>query len=294
MRYPTIRALTLGLVMTWTASGLLHAQTRADVATRRAIDTVNARVVRAYNGGDVATFARVYAPDATVLPANGAPIHGQPAIAQFWQGGWGAGIRNLKLTTDELDVHGASASEVGRYEFDLQPASGPAAHDRGKYIVLWKRNAQGAWQWYRDIFNSDVPAAAAPASATAAMAAMAAPGDTVWVVAYKVRPAMRAQYEGFVTRFWRTGLDYGAQHDPLVLSTFRHTRVLYPNRMNADSTYTYTFLMDPVVQGADYDIEKLLDRMLPVDRAAQEYQAFSESLATDRAEFQQFWTMKQH
>ena len=171
MRYPTARAATLGLVITCLTTGALHAQTRADVAARRAIDTVNAHFVRAYNAGDVAAFAQVYAPDATVLPANGAAIHGQPAIAEWWQGGWKMGIRNVKLTTDELEVHGNSAAEVGRYEFDVQPATGPAAHDHGKYIVLWKR-AKGAWQWHRDIFNSDLPAApsdSASADKTGAM-----------------------------------------------------------------------------------------------------------------------------
>jgi uncharacterized protein (TIGR02246 family) len=160
MRYPTIRAIGLGLFITSTAAGVLHGQARADAATRRAIDSVNAQVVRAYNAGDVAGFAQVYSSDATVLPPNGATIRGQPAIAKWWQGGHGAGIRNLKLTTDELEVHGNSASEVGRYEFDMKPANGPTSHDHGKYIVLWKRSPGGKWQWHRDIFNSDVAPAA--------------------------------------------------------------------------------------------------------------------------------------
>lgn len=160
MRYSITRAARLGLVFTCLASGALHAQTRATAAARRAIDSINAQVVRAYNAGDLATFIKVYTSDATVLPANREAIHGQAAIAEWWQGGWKMGVRNVKLTTDELEVHGNSASEVGRYELDVQPTSGAAAHDRGKYIVLWKRNAKGQWQWHRDIFNSDLPAAA--------------------------------------------------------------------------------------------------------------------------------------
>ena len=164
MRYPTIRVVRLGLVITCTAAGILHAQTRADARDRRAIEAVNARFVRAFNAGDAATAAQVYAPDATVMPPNGAPIVGQPAIVQYWQGGWKMGVRNVKLTSTELDVHGNSASEVGRYELDIQPATGAAGHDHGKYIVLWKRSAKGEWQWHRDIFNSDVPPAPAPAT----------------------------------------------------------------------------------------------------------------------------------
>lgn len=136
------------------------AQTRSTTAMRRAIDAVNDRYIKAFNAGDVSKFAQAYAPDATLMPSNSPPIHGQDAIAKYWQGGWTMGIRNVKLTTTEVYGSGKGAAEVGQYQLDIQPASGPVTHDHGKYIVLWKRSKSGAWQWYRDIFNSDVPAAA--------------------------------------------------------------------------------------------------------------------------------------
>lgn len=68
------------------------------------------------------------------------------------------GIRNVKLTTLEVELLGRTAAEVGQYEIDVKPASGTAMHDHGKYIVLWKRDAKGEWQLYRDIFNTDVAA----------------------------------------------------------------------------------------------------------------------------------------
>ena len=82
------------------------------------------------------------------------------------------------------------------------------------------------------------PSASSGAHASAS-SRQASPGDSVWVVVYEVRPDKRRDYEGFVTRFWRTGLDSGAPHDPTVLSAFRHTRVPYPARMNPDSTWSY-------------------------------------------------------
>jgi ketosteroid isomerase-like protein len=44
--------------------------------------------------------------------------------------------------------------------------SGPAANDRGKYVVVWKKQQDGSWKCIADIFNSDLPPAAAPAQAT--------------------------------------------------------------------------------------------------------------------------------
>jgi ketosteroid isomerase-like protein len=277
-------------------AGTVAAQSNASTRVRRTIDAVNTRYVDAYNRGDVAEFSRVYAPDATLMPSNSPAIHGSEPIRAFWQGGWSMGIRNVKLTTTEFAMQGNSVTEVGQYQFDIQPATGAPAHDHGKYVVLWQRNAHGEWKWYRDIFNSDVPAAAPPASGAASGSRMgaAAPGDTVWVAVYSVRPDKRSQYEGFITRFWHAGLDYGARRDASSLRAFRHTRVLYPNRMNRDSTYSYMFVMDPVMAGAEYDIQKLLQRMLRADEAAAEYRTFTESLASGKPNSQQFWTMRQH
>jgi uncharacterized protein (TIGR02246 family) len=166
--------MALALTVTC-AAGQLAAQERVRPSARSAIEAVNERYVAAYNAGDVATFARVYAPDATLMPSNSAPIQGHEAIGKFWQGGWKMGIRNVKLTTTELDVHGNSAAEVGQYQFDVQAGNGAATHDHGKYIVLWKRSPQGQWQWYRDIFNTDV--AAAPATTAGSSVAQAGKGD---------------------------------------------------------------------------------------------------------------------
>ena len=77
-------------------------------------------------------------------------------------------MRNVRLTTGELSTHGNEASEVGSYEIDMQAPDGTVAHDHGKYIVLWKRDAKGQWKWHRDIYNSDLPATPAPPANPAA------------------------------------------------------------------------------------------------------------------------------
>jgi ketosteroid isomerase-like protein len=133
---------------------------------RTAIAAVNARYLEMLNKGDVAGFARVYDDDATVMPPNMETVHGQPAIADWWQGGWNMGLRNLKLATTELFLHGDEATEVGTWTLDAPMADGSVSHDHGKFMVLWKRNAKGEWKWHRDIYNSDV---ALPAPAASGM-----------------------------------------------------------------------------------------------------------------------------
>ncbi len=131
----------------------MRAQFEAEVSdvdgVRRAIEATNARHTQAFNQGDVPGFARVYTEDARILPPDQEPVDGRAAIEQFWAGAaQQLGIRDLRLTSDEVEVVGERAYEQGRFEFAT--AQGPA---RGKYIVIWQREPGGEWRWHRDIWN---------------------------------------------------------------------------------------------------------------------------------------------
>ncbi len=92
----------------------------------------------------------------------------------------------------------------------------------------------------------------------------AAEGDTVWVLLNHIKYDKRQQFEKFIDEtFWPKAatLDAGDQ------MVFRQTRVLYPAKMNNDSTYTYVFIMDPVISGEDYSIEKFLRKMYGEEKA---------------------------
>jgi ketosteroid isomerase-like protein len=117
-------------------------------AVRSEIETVNRQFVDALNSGDFAGASRVYTEDARILPPDMAPTEGRQNIEQFWAGGvQQLGIRDVQLTTDELEVSGETAYEQGRYQFNTN--QGPA---QGKYVVIWKRTPEG-WRWHRDIWN---------------------------------------------------------------------------------------------------------------------------------------------
>jgi ketosteroid isomerase-like protein len=60
------------------------------------------------------------------------------------------------LKTVEVEQIGTTAIEVGSYT--LSGADG-AALDKGKYLVVWKKEGK-EWKLFRDIFNtSQAPAA---------------------------------------------------------------------------------------------------------------------------------------
>jgi ketosteroid isomerase-like protein len=118
-------------------------------AVRQETDRMNAQFVEAVNRGDAAAAAQVYTEDARILPPDMAPIEGREGIQNFWAGGLQQmGMRDVQLTTDELEVAGDQAYEQGRFRFNTN--QGPA---QGKYIVVWRRTPEG-WRWHRDIWNT--------------------------------------------------------------------------------------------------------------------------------------------
>jgi ketosteroid isomerase-like protein len=122
---------------------------------RQAIDNANAGFAAAINQGDVAAAMTVYTDDAKLLPPNYPAVTGRANIQAFWEGAAQAlGIKHVSMNTLEVEFIGDTAIEHGEYTLDL--ASG---QDKGKFIVVWKRQTDGSWKWHIDIFNSDLPAA---------------------------------------------------------------------------------------------------------------------------------------
>ena len=122
---------------------------------RAAIEAVNVKFGAAWGKKDAAALAALYTANATLLAPNAARVSGSQAILEFWKAGLSGAPPVGKLTTAEVEAHGDTAHEVGTYE--LSAADGKVM-DKGKYIVIWKREA-GQWKMHRDIWNSDMPAA---------------------------------------------------------------------------------------------------------------------------------------
>ena len=64
------------------------------------------------------------------------------------------GVKEIKLTTDDVTGNGELAGETGKYEMY---GNNNKLLDKGKYVVIWK-NENGEWKLYRDIWNTSMPA----------------------------------------------------------------------------------------------------------------------------------------
>jgi uncharacterized protein (TIGR02246 family) len=113
------------------------------------------RYVAAFNGGDAAAAAEAWAEDAKQFPPGAPPAAGRDAIRE--------GIRaiqqmspQLKLRSTDVLVEGNVAIETGTWSVKLQTPDGPV-EDGGPALRVWRRDADGVWRLYRDIWNSEQP-----------------------------------------------------------------------------------------------------------------------------------------
>lgn len=123
-------------------------------AIRQAIAAANDRFMDAFARRDAAGMAALYTADGQLMPAHSDFVNGTAAIQAFWQAAMEAGIAEATLQTIELEAHGDTANEIGAYSLS---ASDDQVLDRGKYVVIWKREG-GRWKLHRDIWNSSLPA----------------------------------------------------------------------------------------------------------------------------------------
>jgi len=127
---------------------LVGAAARSD-DTRESIESNNRDFAAAFLRGDAVAVAELYTVDAELLPPGAEAVAGRPAIAAFWKGAIDAGVKDLVLTTVQVESAGDLAYEVGKVR--LVAKDGQATEDR--YLVVWKRE-NGKWQLHRDIWNS--------------------------------------------------------------------------------------------------------------------------------------------
>jgi uncharacterized protein (TIGR02246 family) len=119
-------------------------------AVRKSVDEGNRKFCAAAGRKDFAGMAALYTNDAKVLPPDAPIVTGKKAIEEFWRSAAAAlGLTSVTLKTVDLEAAGDTACEVG--EADLTLSAGQA---KVKYVVVWRRGADGQWLLHRDIWNN--------------------------------------------------------------------------------------------------------------------------------------------
>ena len=120
--------------------------------SKAAIQKLNDEWTAAFNKGDGAAVAAMYAEDAYVLPPGADIVKGRAAIEAFWRGAVGQ-LGDARLTTlDVLPLSGTAAREIGTVT--LKTKAQPPQEIVGKYVVVWCRIGRD-WKLATDIWNTN-------------------------------------------------------------------------------------------------------------------------------------------
>lgn len=129
--------------------------TPPDTADVRAdIEAQARRFSQAYMDGDLDTLVSIYTEDGVAAPGGRDFIVGHDALRRFWQLPDGRIVSHHQTTSKELIVSGDYAYDWGYYEGAAGPADGEQQSFRGKYVIVWRRDADGVWRMLQDMWNT--------------------------------------------------------------------------------------------------------------------------------------------
>jgi ketosteroid isomerase-like protein len=142
-------------------AGPLEANSAAMAALRADLEKTTAAFHQALRTNDAEGLFAYVTDDMLMMPPNEAPVRGKAAM-QTWYRTFLSEFRTttLILTNREVTVSDSWATELGHYEWGLQPrAGGDLVVDKGNYMQIWKRAPDGSWRFFREIWNSSIPSA---------------------------------------------------------------------------------------------------------------------------------------
>jgi uncharacterized protein (TIGR02246 family) len=145
------RRITLVALAALAMAVTLTLPVSAQTGTRAEIEKITQSWQKAFNAGDAAAVAALYAKDGELMPPGAEPVTGTDAIKAGVEGDIKQGGK-MTLTTEEVIVSGNTALETGKWV----ASSADGKHlDHGPYATFYKKEG-GSWKIYRDIYNSSM------------------------------------------------------------------------------------------------------------------------------------------
>ena len=132
----------------------------------RILRDLDAQWSKAAAAKDLEQTVAFYSDDAIVLPPNATRAATKETVRNVWKDVLAAPglVISWKPSKVKLGHNGAMAWVSGTYELIMNDTSGKPINDRGKYLEVWEKQADGNWKCAADMWNSDL-AVSAPATA---------------------------------------------------------------------------------------------------------------------------------
>lgn len=122
-------------------------------AIRATIEATEKEWSAAYLKGDATAVAALYTEDGASVQPAGEWARGREAIAKSMQPQLDSvNVVSREDVTEEITVAGEYVVEIGHYTWSGTTKKGAKpVSEKGRYMVLWKKDASGTWRLHRDI-----------------------------------------------------------------------------------------------------------------------------------------------
>jgi len=147
--------VTLGMAICLGFSVGCNRPTGLSEADRTAIRQVGETDMKMMNAKDWKGDLALYTEDAIELPPNQAAVQGKAAIQACKEAF--PPFSNFQEQSLEIEGQGDLAYDRGTYSMTVTPPGAAPIEDRGKYLTIWRKQADGSWKGARVMFNSDLP-----------------------------------------------------------------------------------------------------------------------------------------
>jgi uncharacterized protein (TIGR02246 family) len=136
----------------------VQAQTSSLESTLRGLDAEWSAAAASKNLDKTVSY---YSDDAVVLAPNTATLTTKEGIRDIWKGLLAdpSATVSWKATRVEIAKSGDMACISGTYELTMTGPDSKPVNDRGKYLEVWEKQADGKWKCGADAWNTDLPAA---------------------------------------------------------------------------------------------------------------------------------------
>ncbi len=147
--------LVITLAMLCFAISCQKQDVEADIA---AIEEVLNQYAVAFNAGDLELWLSLMTDETIKMPPDAPAIFGKEELRANNEPLFDNFTLEMALFPEEAQVDGDLGFARGTYTFLLTPkAGGEPIYMDGKYLTIWKRQADGSWKMSHDCYNSNVP-----------------------------------------------------------------------------------------------------------------------------------------
>ena len=149
----------LGVVLLLAAAVWMVAQDN-DAKIKAAVEDGYKQWVAAANKKDAEALTNLYDDEAVLLPPHEEPTIGKAAIGEWYKkfvADPHMGPFTEKFDSNSFHVVGDIAIDTSDFDGDATMPDGKTMHFHGKNMVLWRKQKDGSWKIFRDMWDSIPP-----------------------------------------------------------------------------------------------------------------------------------------